>query len=115
MVLKVHVRSRRKLPEVEISTKLKAVHGTQVGEKHVRLVLDSFQVTGPHEVHPCLLYAPAGIDLRDFMRCLEGDTLPEDILRPALRYLLIALEYLHRANIIHTGTRVAPVDTCGRH
>ncbi|KAL3481252.1 kinase-like domain-containing protein [Aspergillus californicus] len=98
-----HILDRRRtLPEVEISKKLKAAHGTQVGGKYVRLVLDSFQVTGPHGVHPRLLYAPAGIDIRDFMRCLEGDTLPEDILRPTLRFLLVALEYLHRADIIHT-------------
>jgi serine/threonine protein kinase len=29
--------------------------------------------------------------------------LPEELLRPTIRYVLLALDYLHRGNIIHTG------------
>jgi hypothetical protein len=29
--------------------------------------------------------------------------LPEDLLRPTLRFILIALDYLHQANVIRTG------------
>lgn len=79
------------------------MHDVHGGEKCVRLALDSFEVPGPDGVHPCLLYPPAGIDIRDCMRCLEGDALPENLLRPALRFVLIALDYLHQAKVIHTG------------
>lgn len=40
---------------------------------------------------------------RDYIHCLEGDVLPENLLRPALRLVLIALDYLHQAKVIHTG------------
>lgn len=99
----MHVRTRRQPSEVEISKYLKASHGIHDGEKYVRLVIDSFEVMGPYGTHPCLLYQPAGIDISDYMHCLEGDSLPEDLLRPTLRFVLIALDYLHEAEVIHTG------------
>ncbi|GIK01780.1 hypothetical protein Aspvir_005821 [Aspergillus viridinutans] len=105
LVLKVHVRTRQQLPEVQISKHLKAIKEFHGGEKYVRLVLDSFEVPGPYGVHPCLLYEPAGIDIRDYIHCLEGDALPEDLLRPTLRFILIALDYLHQANVIHTDVQ----------
>ncbi|KAB8215212.1 kinase-like protein [Aspergillus novoparasiticus] len=105
LVLKVHVRTKRQPPEVVISDHLKGMHSTHAGERYVRLILDAFEISGPYGVHPCLLYEPAGIDIRDFMHCLEGDALPENLLRPTLRFVLIALDYLHRANIIHTDVQ----------
>ncbi|CEL00638.1 hypothetical protein ASPCAL00236 [Aspergillus calidoustus] len=104
-VLKIHVRSQRPLPEVEILKHLSALPQEHPGKKHVRLPLEVFEVTGPHGVHPCLLYAPSGVDIRDFMSCLEDDALPEELLRPTIRYVLLALDYLHGANIIHTDVQ----------
>ncbi|KAE8372485.1 kinase-like protein [Aspergillus bertholletiae] len=102
LVLKVHVRIKRQVPEVVISKHLHATHSAHVDKNYVRLVLDSFEISGPYGVHPCLLYEPAGADMRDYMRCLEGDALPETLLRPTLRFVLIDLDYLHQASIIHT-------------
>ncbi|KAJ0420108.1 kinase-like protein [Aspergillus carlsbadensis] len=105
-VLKVHVRSRRPPQEVEVLKHLRSLLGEEhPGENHVRPPLDLFEVTGPHGVHPCLLYAPTGVDIRDFMSCLEDDALPEELLRPTIRYVLLALDYLHRGNIIHTDVQ----------
>ncbi|KAL5336603.1 kinase-like domain-containing protein [Aspergillus crustosus] len=105
LALKVHIRSRRKLPEIEISKHLKPVNGTHGGERFVRLVLESFEVTGPHGVHTCLLYQLAGIDFHDYAHCLEGNTLPVALMRPALGYIIIALDYLHQANVVHTDVQ----------
>ncbi|KNG88827.1 protein kinase domain protein [Aspergillus nomiae NRRL 13137] len=105
VVMKVHVRTKRQLPEVVISKHLQAMQSTHGGEQYVRLILDTFEILGPYGVHPCLLYKPASIDIRDYMHCLEGDSLPENLLRPALRFVLIALDYLHQANIIHTDVQ----------
>ncbi|RJE24407.1 STYKc [Aspergillus sclerotialis] len=95
----------RRIPEIEISKHLKTFPSGHVGEKYVRLVVDSFVITGPHGVHPCLLYQPAGADIRDYMHSLEGDTLPENLLRPTLRFVLVALDYLHKASVIHTDVQ----------
>ncbi|KAE8329156.1 kinase-like protein [Aspergillus sergii] len=105
LVLKVHVRTKRQPPEVVISDHLKAMHSTHAGERYVRLILDAFEILGPYGVHPCLLYEPAGVNIHDYMHSLEGDALPENLLRPTLRFVLIALDYLHQANIIHTDVQ----------
>lgn len=34
---------------------------------------------------------------------LKAILLPEDLFRPTLRFVLIALDYLHEAEVIHTG------------
>ncbi|KAL2810492.1 kinase-like protein [Aspergillus granulosus] len=105
-VLKVHVRSWQPAQEMEVLKHLRSLPGEQhPGEDFVRFPLDIFEVTGPHGVHPCLLYKPAGIDIYDLASCLEAEALPEALLRPAIRYVLIALDYLHQGNIIHTDVQ----------
>lgn len=81
------------------------VHG---GEKYVRRVSDSFDVDGPHGMHCCLLYEPAGVDMSEFIHRLEGGALSEHMLRMAVRFVLIALDYLHQLGIVHTGKTSPP-------
>ncbi|PYI07584.1 kinase domain protein, partial [Aspergillus sclerotiicarbonarius CBS 121057] len=102
LTLKVHVRSNQPPPEIQISQYLKSLHGTHTGQKYIRLAQESFEIPGPHGPHHCTLYQPAGIDIRDYIHCLEGDALPENLLRVTLRFMLIALDYLHEAKVIHT-------------
>ena len=104
LVLKVHVRSKRKLPEVAIIEHLRGNSNDHPGQRFVRLISDSFEVSGPHGTHTCLLYPPAGLDMSDCMQCLPGGTLTVPLLRAMVRNILLALDYLHQASIIHTGT-----------
>ncbi|PTU17531.1 hypothetical protein P175DRAFT_0504826 [Aspergillus ochraceoroseus IBT 24754] len=105
LVLKVHVHTVRQPSEVQISNHLKMAHNARGVERYIRLVLDSFEVSGPYGTHSCIIYEPAGIDIRDYIHCLEGDTLTEELLRPALRFILIALTYLHQSQVIHTDVQ----------
>ncbi|PWY89520.1 kinase domain protein, partial [Aspergillus sclerotioniger CBS 115572] len=103
LALKIHVRSNHPPPEVQISRYLKSLPSTNLtGKRYIRLALDSFDIPGPYEIHICTLYEPAGIDIRDYIHCLEGDALPESLLRVTIRFMLIALDYLHEAKVIHT-------------
>ncbi|GFN16360.1 hypothetical protein AtubIFM55763_010192 [Aspergillus tubingensis] len=68
-------------------------------QKYTRLIHDSFEIQGPHGIHPCILYQPSGMDICDYIQCLEGNALPEDLLRVTIRFMLIALDYLHSANV----------------
>ncbi|BCR96485.1 uncharacterized protein AKAW2_21425A [Aspergillus luchuensis] len=109
LTLKLHIRSTQHthLLEIRISKHLqafhtKADHSKHVGQKYTRLVYDSFEIQGPHGIHPCILYQPSGMDICDYIQCLEGNALPEDLLRVTIRFLLIALDYLHSANVVHT-------------
>ncbi|KAJ1706752.1 srpk [Aspergillus flavus] len=102
LVLKVHVRSKRKLPEIAVVEHLRVNKDDHPGQRFVRLISDSFEVIGPHGTHTCLLYPPAGLDMSDCMQCLPGETLTVPLLRAMVRNILLALDYLHQANIIHT-------------
>ncbi|RAK92945.1 kinase-like protein [Aspergillus costaricaensis CBS 115574] len=110
LTLKLHGRSTQHthLPEILISKHLKQTHRTKsehskhVGQKYTRLIHDSFEIQGPHGIHPCILYQPSGMDICDYIQCLEDNALPEDLLRVTIRFMLIALDYLHSANVVHT-------------
>ncbi|EFE38488.1 hypothetical protein TRV_06817 [Trichophyton verrucosum HKI 0517] len=102
LTMKVNVRSKRPNPEVELTNYMKSIEDIHGGEVHVRRVLDSFSIDGPHGTHCCILYEPTGIDLSDFIHRLETGALPQVMLRPAVRYILIALDYIHQLGIIHT-------------
>ncbi|KAF3482010.1 CMGC/SRPK protein kinase [Arthroderma uncinatum] len=102
LTLKVNVRSRRPNPEVELTNYMKSIEDIHGGEVNVRRVIESFNIDGPHGTHCCVLYEPTGIDLSDFIHRLETGALPELLLRPAIRYILIALDYIHQLGIIHT-------------
>lgn len=104
LVLKVHVRSKRKLPEVAVVEHLRQNQDSHPGQRFVRLITESFKITGPYGTHTCLLYPPAGLDMSDCMQCLPGETLSVPLLRAVTRNILLALDYLHQASIIHTGT-----------
>lgn len=103
LVLKVHVRSKRKLPEVAVVEQLRGNRNDHPGQRFVRLISDSFEVTGPHGIYTCLVYPPAGLDMTGCMQCLPGGTLTVPLLRAVVRNILLALDYLHHASIIHTG------------
>ncbi|KAM5501700.1 hypothetical protein McanMca71_005162 [Microsporum canis] len=103
LTLKVNVRSRRPNPEVELTNYMKSIEDTHGGEIHVRRVIESFSIDGPHGTHCCILYEPTGIDLSDFIHRLETGALPPTMLRLTVRYILIALDYIHQLGIIHTG------------
>lgn len=76
------------------------IHG---GERFVRRVIDAFDVDGPHGSHCCLLYQPTGVHVSEFIDRLKGRAMPEDMLWTTVRFILIALDYLHQLNIVHTG------------
>lgn len=107
MTLKITVRSKdRKTQEVLLSEYMKSIEEIHGGERYVRRAVGSFDIDGPHGTHCCLLYEPTGIDMSEFIRRLRaaGGVLSENMLRMAVRFVLIALDYLHQLNIVHTGT-----------
>ncbi|KAK2796382.1 hypothetical protein FQN50_009572 [Emmonsiellopsis sp. PD_5] len=102
LTLKVNVRSKKPNPEVELSKYMASVTEVHGGEKNIRQILDSFDIQGPHGTHCCVLYEPTGIDISTFIHRLESEALPEILLRVTTRVVLIALDYLHQLDIIHT-------------
>jgi serine/threonine-protein kinase SRPK3 len=69
----------------------------------VRKVLDSFETIGPNGNHQCLLYEPLGMNFTEFLKLLPQNRLPKDLAQRSVQFLLIALDYLHRCHVVHTG------------
>jgi serine/threonine-protein kinase SRPK3 len=90
--------------EIAIYKHLSTVKSDHAGRSCLRMLLEDFEVAGPHHHHICLVHQPLGISLDELMDLLPKKTFNNDLLRPTLRQVLGALDYLHKeAHVIHTG------------
>jgi hypothetical protein len=88
------------------------------------MLLDSFEITGPHGRHHCLVHELLGMSLYDLEMRARNRAFNKDVLRTSTAQLLAALDFLHtQACIIHTGKqfrllsvshRLIEVQTCNQ-
>lgn len=99
--------------ESRIYDHLRSLKSSHPGQRHIRPVYDTFELSGPYGLHSCLVHPPMHLTLLDFMRELPGRRrLDRPLLRLTLRYLLSALDFLHtEANVVHTGRRPPMLNT----
>lgn len=88
--------------ELTISRHLKSIHAEHPGKDLLRLVLDDFQITGPHGMHQCLLFAPLGLSYTDFRNLFPEKGLNKELLQQTLQLVLLGLDFLHQAGVVHT-------------
>jgi serine/threonine-protein kinase SRPK3 len=108
LTLKVCVRrAKQQSHELEISdhlSKCDAAHKTgHPGKRLVQTVFDSFEIDGPYGSHVCLLYQPLGMKLSEVIARMPNGLIPADILQRTTQLLFVALDYIHRRGIVHTG------------
>lgn len=89
--------------EVAISQHIKSINTDHLGKQVLRLVLDEFQITGPDGTHQCLIFEPLGISFTKFRNRFPEGGLNLEVLQNTLRLLLLGLDFLHQAGIVHTG------------
>lgn len=90
--------------EVELSRHIAKAGPWHQGLQYVRLVLDSFEISGQHGNHLCLVYEPMRETISTFQRRVQNERLPGTVMKPLLRFLLMGLDYLHtKCHVIHTG------------
>lgn len=100
--LKVCVRGQQPVHEISISDHLKA-SGDHFGKNLVRLVLDSFDIVGPHGKHTCLVYQPLGMSFTEFQNLCPDNKLAKDLVQRSIQLILISLAFMHDNNVVHTG------------
>ena len=100
--------------EIAVSNHLKYFAIEHPGKSMVRKVLDSFEVIGPNGNHECLLYQPLGMNFTEFLKLLPQNRLSKDLTQRSVQLLLIALDYLHRCDVVHTGVPSAGETVCSR-
>lgn len=106
--LKVYIRTSDEIRELVIHKHISKIRSDHAGKQDVRSVLDAFEVFSPDGYqHTCLIHEPLGTSLRELMEILPDRSLPEELLKTALRHILIALDFLHaEAHVIHTGSSI---------
>lgn len=87
--------------ESEVLGHLKRVQTDHSGANFIRSVRDTFEVVGINGPHRCLIHDPLSLTLSD-VRKLYGGKLPEEMLKPFVNYLLVALDFFHtEARVVH--------------
>jgi hypothetical protein len=68
------------------------------------MLLDSFDITTATGNHICMVHRPLGLRIPEFQALIPGGKLSQDILKLTLKYVLLALEFLHSVcHLAHTG------------
>ncbi|KAK0385359.1 hypothetical protein NLU13_7835 [Sarocladium strictum] len=76
------------------------------GMPYLRLPLETFQLSGPHGTHSCLVYEPLRETLSDLQSRFPGGRLPLKMFKLYIFCLLQALDYLHSScHLIHTDIK----------
>lgn len=95
--------------EVAVSEHIKSIDEPHhPGKDRLRVVLDNFEIEGPHGSHQCLVFAPLGRSLTDFRKLFPGNSISLDLLRQILLCIVIGLDFLHQVGVVHTGTPRQP-------
>ncbi|KAJ0417398.1 kinase-like domain-containing protein [Aspergillus carlsbadensis] len=75
--------------------------------KHMKSLLDHFYVHGPDGRHVCLVHEPLGTTVDVLLMLSPGRVMTLDVMKPGIRQLLIALDFLHsECGIIHTDLQL---------
>lgn len=102
--LKVYINSSKVQREVSIYDHINNLRSEHQGRDHVRKLLETFSIQGPHGAHICLVHQPLGMSLDEIRNGRVGGVLSTALVRELFRWLLRGLEYLHQeARVIHTG------------
>lgn len=94
--------------EREILTHLRKGDRSQLGYAYVCHLIDDFQHQGPNGSHICLVFELMGETLRSFGAWFLESRVPTSVMRRFTIQLLLAVDYAHETDIIHTG-RTPPI------
>jgi non-specific serine/threonine protein kinase len=74
------------------------------GRNFIRKLLDHFYIQGPYGRHVCLVHEPLRMSADILVKMSPGQVMTLDDMKPGIRQVLIALDFLHsECHIIHTG------------
>ncbi|KAF7620965.1 hypothetical protein AFLA_006258 [Aspergillus flavus NRRL3357] len=109
VVLKVYVtgQARAHVRELRIYKQMNGVETKHPGRNFIRKLLDHFDIEGPHGRHVCLVHEPLGTSADFLVKMFRGHAMTLDDMKPGIRQLLIALDFLHsECHIIHTDLQL---------
>lgn len=76
------------------------------GSRHVRKMLDTFELSHPKGQHVCMVLEPLRESLHTFSQLLVDDRIPIDLLRMMVKPILQGLDFLHtECRLIHADLK----------
>ncbi|KAJ5558026.1 kinase-like domain-containing protein [Penicillium sp. DV-2018c] len=111
VVLKVHVTGQNRDHERELHIykhiRINLERTKHPGRNFVRKLLDHLYIQGSHGRHVCLVHEPLGMSADLLVRMSPGQVMTLDDMKPGIRQLLVALDFLHsECQIIHTDIQL---------
>lgn len=104
VALKVYINCSRVQRELPVYNHINSLRSKYEGHNHIRRLLDSFEISGPHGNHTCLVHQALGMNLEELRELIPGGMFAADLMRQSLRDILRGLYFLQEdAGIIHTG------------
>lgn len=94
--------------EKEVYKHLRNVNSSHIGSVLVRCAIDDFQISSAENTYPhqFLVHPPLAMSICELRNRTVDKVLPEDLLKPTLIHILLALDFLHtEAKIVHTDMR----------
>lgn len=67
--------------------------------KHCCRLLDSFEHSGPHGLHVCMVFEVLGDNMLALIKAFDYKGVPLPVVRSLTRQMLVALDYLHRCGM----------------
>ncbi|KAJ5333044.1 protein kinase domain protein [Penicillium brevicompactum] len=105
VALKVYTGDEDNKNEFEIYKQL-SKNSQHPGREHVREALDSFTLSRPGGDHHCLVQKPLWESLHDLHYVMPHARLEVDILKSAIKQMLLALDYIHtECKLVHTDIK----------
>lgn len=86
-----------------ISHHIRSIKSEHPGLERIRVALDDFEIEGPSGPHQCLVYTPLGMNFTEFRNRIPNQAFPADLLQQSLLMILLGLDLLHQAGVVHTG------------
>lgn len=90
--------------EVAISKHIKSIDAAHPGKDYLRVTLDDFQVNVSHGFHQCLAFPALGRSVGRLRDLFDDRALDKTLLQRFLIVIVTALNFMHQAGIVHTGS-----------
>lgn len=101
--LKVHINTLKHNQELKVFNHLAGITIEHTGREHVRQVKDSFKLKGRDGEHDVFVMTPLGMSLKDLQDMQKTRVFEQSLVTDALDQVLTGLDFLHEADVIHTG------------
>lgn len=89
--------------ELEVYQHLAAYTLDHPGREYIRCLKDQFKLRSRHGEHDVFVMTPLGMSLRTFQEIQKDGIFQEELVVAALNQVLVGLNFLHEAEVIHTG------------